>query len=124
MGGGASVIKERTFRLVFPLVDEQKTKEPKRRKSDRTYPNPIITSLEWKRVLETDGITITELARRLGISQPRVSQMLRLLRLHPDLIRDIVAIGRVMTRPVKIRRLLTIVDQPLSEQKELFKSLK
>ena len=52
----------------------------------KTYPNPLILALEYKRLLDTPGIgSQTALARKVGVSRSRISQFLRLLKLPPDI---------------------------------------
>jgi ParB-like chromosome segregation protein Spo0J len=63
---------------VFALPQERKrtkNKPPKR------YRNPVIMAQEWQSILDRENYTPADLARKLGVSRARVTQVLRLLRL-------------------------------------------
>jgi biotin operon repressor len=58
-----------------------------------------------------------ELARNLGISRARVAQVLRLLRLDPEVLESVVALGDPLPSPVITeRRLRSLVDLPANKQ--------
>ncbi len=60
-----------------------------------------------------------DLARKLGISRARVTQVLRLLRLNPDLLQTVASLGDPLRLPIVTeRRLRPIVNLPPREQME------
>lgn len=60
-----------------------------------------------------------ELARNLGVSRVRVTQILRLLRLDPDVLESLSGLGDPLPSPVITERLLRpLVDLPANEQKQ------
>ena len=58
--------------------------------TDETQPattaNPVRIAREWKRAMEERGESRADLARRLGVSRARVSQVLGILDLSPDVL--------------------------------------
>ena len=60
---------------------------PRRSDSDECKPasraNPVRVAREWKRAMEDRGESRADLARRLGVSRARVSQVLGILDLAP-----------------------------------------
>jgi hypothetical protein len=60
---------------------------PRRSASDVNAPapraNPICIAREWKRAMEERGESRTDLARRLGLSRARVTQVLQVLDVDP-----------------------------------------
>lgn len=50
--------------------------------------------------------TPAELARRLGVSRARVTQVLRLTRLAPDVLRTIAELGDPLPTPIITERML------------------
>jgi transcriptional regulator with XRE-family HTH domain len=88
-----------------------KSKPPKRHR------NPVIVAQEWQEILNRENYTPADLARKLGVSRARVAQVLRLLRLAPDLLRQIAALGDYLSSPIITERMLRpIVDLSLREQ--------
>jgi len=65
------------------------------------YRNPIALAQEWQRVLDNgECATRADLARMLGVSRPRVTQVLDLLELAPEVISAIAALGDPMAGPL------------------------
>ena len=48
--------------------------------------NPVRIAREWKRAMEERGESCADLARRLGVSRARISQVLGTLDLAPDVL--------------------------------------
>jgi len=70
------------------------TVEPTRpKKVKKTFRNPIIQAKEMQLEMEYHNLTKAQLARKLGISRARVTQMLNLLKLPDELIRDVEEMG-------------------------------
>jgi hypothetical protein len=60
-----------------------------------------------------------DLARKLGVSRARVSQVLRLLQLSPEVLETIVACGDPLyARIVTERRLRSIIGLPAEVQRQ------
>jgi len=52
----------------------------------RTTANPVRIAREWKRAMEERGESRADLARRLGVSRARISQVLGILDLAPNVL--------------------------------------
>ena len=104
--------------LVLTLVFEREKAETLARASNRNIPQPYNHGIDLEKVLDTEGITASDLARRLGVSPQMVSQVL--LRPHPSIIHEIVAMGDVLTKPVKAKRLQKLIGHPGQQQIRLF----
>jgi hypothetical protein len=82
----------------------------------RQYRNPIYLAKEWHRVL-ADGVYFSPaaLARHLKISRARVTQILNLLHLSPEVIDVIYILGDPIKYPIiterKHRMLLALSAQ-------------
>lgn len=72
--------------------------------------NPIERGQAYKRLIDEFGITVGEIATRLGKSVPYVSNTIRLLAL-PDAIKDALSAGLVVEG--QVRPLLALGDQKL-----------
>ena len=65
-----------------------------------------------------------ELARNLVISSARVTQILRLLQLDPEVLKSLVALGDPLASSVITERLLRpLVDLPGNEQRQWIRHL-
>jgi DNA-binding transcriptional regulator LsrR (DeoR family) len=79
--------------------------------------NPILIAREWRQLLQDEGLSRAELARRLGVTRARVTQMLRLLELAPSVVEVVVALGEPQSETgVSERFLRTMVGLPAGEQ--------
>ena len=64
-------------------------------------------AIEWQALLESDKIANqTEFARREGISRARVTQIMSMLRLAPEIQEHILAMSDVVRRPTVTERML------------------
>ena len=73
---------------------------------------------EWQNRLQREHYTPTELARKLCISRARVTQILRLLRLAPDVLQQLAALHDPLPTPVITERILRpIVDLSPDDQR-------
>lgn len=75
--------------------------------------NPVERAQAYKRLIDEFGISVTEVAKRVGKSLPYISNTIRLLTL-PDAIKDALAAG-VITEG-HVRPLISIGDQRLMLQ--------
>ena len=115
----------RTFRAVFVLPPNLRGEKAVKCKPSRTYRNPVFLAWEWKEALETGKYpSQTARARELGVSRVRVTQILRLLRLAPEVLEKIAGLGDPLTaRTVTERKLRPLVNLPEGEQKKRIQKL-
>jgi len=87
--------------------------------SSTLYRNPIVIAQEWQRMLGTqECASRANLARMLGVSRARVTQVLGLLALAPEVVQALAALGDPLAKPIVTeRRLRTILKLPIAEQK-------
>ena len=76
----------------------------KQRKTRKTYRNPIIQAREIALEIQLKELTQGQMARKLGCSLSRVSQMLHLLKLPEEKQREIEALGDHWDRQVVTER--------------------
>lgn len=64
-----------------------------KQRNKKTYRNPIILAREMALMMEMEDLSRAELARKLGLSRARVTQMLNLMKLPENLISEIEEMG-------------------------------
>ena len=65
-----------------------------------------------------------DLARKLGVSRARVTQILGLLALAPEVVQALVALGDPLPKPVVTERSLrSILQLPIKEQKQALRRI-
>ncbi len=70
-------------------------------KLQKVYKNPIYTALEWKKLLDSGKYrSKADLARHFGISRVRVVQILDLLKLCPEVIKKVSALGETFNKKI------------------------
>ena len=91
----------------------------------RQYRNPIAVAQEWQRMLSAgECATRADLARKLGRSRARVTQVLGLLELTPEVVEALAALGDPLSRPIVIERgLRSFLNVPASEQKHVLQAI-
>ena len=113
--------EDRTFRAVFQLQISNfpPGRKPGKTKPARTYRNPIILARELRKALESgEYASQTALGRKLGVSRVRVTQVLNLLRLAPEVLEKIADLGDPLTSPIVTeRKLRPVVLLPKAEQR-------
>ncbi len=82
--------------------------------------------MEWKELIESGkGVTQADIARREGLSRARVTQIMDLLNLAPNIQEHILSMPEVIQRPMvtarSLRPILKFVD--ISKQLAAFRSL-
>ena len=77
-----------------------------KRKPKKTFRNPIILAREMAIMMEMEELSRAELARKLGLSRARVTQMLNLLGLPEMLISEIEEMGDYWSRQLVTERQL------------------
>ena len=85
----------------------------------KQHRNPLVLALEWQRALDDrDCASRADLARRLGVSRARVTQVLGLLDLAPAVVRSVVALGDPLPGPsISERMLRPLLKLPPEEQR-------
>ena len=88
----------------------------------RTYRNPIFLAREWVEAMEAGNFRSQQaFARAIGLSHARVSQMLGLLKLCPEVINDLDKLGDPLSsRIVTERKLRVIATLRPASQKRVF----
>ena len=77
-----------------------------KRKPKKTFRNPIILAREMIVMMEMEELSRADLARKLGLSRARVTQMLNLLGLPEMLISEIEEMGDYWSRQLVTERQL------------------
>jgi transcriptional regulator with XRE-family HTH domain len=114
--GSPNPIIDRTFRAVFELPKDRKRT---RNKPPKCYRNPVVMAHEWQNMVSRENCTPADLARKLGVSRARVAQILRLLRLAPDVLQQIAELGNPLPTPAITECILRpIVDLSPNDQRE------
>ena len=89
-------------------------------RSSKPHRNPIALAQEWQRALD-DGECPSRaaLARQLGVTRARVTQVLGLLDLAPEVVHAIAALGDPLPRPIVSERMLrALLTLPAGEQQQ------
>jgi hypothetical protein len=103
--GSSNRSKDRTFRVVFRFSAGRPRTAT--RKPLRTYRNPVCLAREWQQALDRgDVVSRADLARRIGVSRARVTQVLGLLALSPKALRRITTLGDPLEYPIIAERQL------------------
>jgi len=112
--GNVGAVKRRVSAdcVVSALPDPRgKPKPPKRPKTPRVV-ELLQTALEWQRQLDAGEMeTQAAIARREGITRARVTQIMALLRLAPEIQEHILAMPESVGRPAISERALRPVVQ-------------
>jgi len=84
----------------------------------KPYRNPIARAQEWQAMLASGACASrAALARTLGVTRARVTQVLGLLELAPQVIAGLAALGDPLPRPIVTERgLRSLVRLPVKEQ--------
>jgi hypothetical protein len=86
--------------------------------SSKRYRNPIALAQGWQALLASGACANrAALARTLGVTRARVTQILGLLELAPQVIAGLAALGDPLPRPIVTERgLRSLVRLPVKEQ--------
>jgi len=116
--GSPRLPETRTFRTVFPLPLRRPPKAPRAPRERTLVRNPVRVAREWHQGLRTGLFrSRAELARKVGVSRARVSQLLRLLRLAPRILLAFENLGDPLPAGVVTeRRLRQVVNGPVAWQ--------
>jgi len=123
MSGSPGCSIDRTFTSIFYFP----RKATKPNKTKPVYRNPICLAREYKRMIDNNSQVKNqaELARKLGISRARVTQILRLLKLDSLIIQELEILGDPLkSRIISERMLRPYINKSLQEQKDHLNLLK
>lgn len=88
-----------------------KPKPPKEPKTPRVV-ELLLMAVEWQRELDAGEVdTQAEIARREGITRARVTQIMAMLRLAPEIREQVLSMPRVVGRPAISERALRPVSK-------------
>ena len=89
-------------------------------------PHPLVLANRFKELLDTGVVNNrAELARRMGMSRARVTQLLNLLRLPTEIRQEILALPEHVRRQLTERRLRGILGLPSrSRRLEAFEGMR
>lgn len=106
----------RTFRAEFRWLVY--SVQPARPKSSNTYRNPVALALEWRKAIDTGRYSSqADLARKKGISRPRVTQILNLLRLSPRVTGIVRDLGDPLpSRTITERQLRRLINRSVQDR--------
>jgi hypothetical protein len=105
---------------MFHLSPDEKPQRPKPRQLARVSRNPIILAHEWQQALSSgEHASQADLARTQRISRARVTQVLHLLNLAPDVLNTIAGLGDPLpSRIITERTLRSMVHRSADEQRK------
>jgi hypothetical protein len=105
---------------MFHLPANAKPQRSISQQAPKLYRNPIILAREWHQTLGSgEPGTLAAFARRQGISRARVTQVLQLLKLAPDVLAYLVGLGDPLpSRIITERVLRSMVRRPAHEQRQ------
>jgi len=110
----------RTFKVAFEFNGTMRKLKPVKSKPEKSYSNPIYLAMEWQAMLDNGECeSRAELARKLGVSRARVTQVLNLLKINPKVLAKIKRLGDPWDRLVMTERKPREIDElPLKRQKK------
>lgn len=114
----------RTFRATFEMPDAP-FNHNLIKTGGRQYRNPIFLAREWRKALDNgEYASPAALAHHLKVSRARVTQILNLLKLSPEVIEMISSLGDPLRSPIVAeRRLRLLLAQPSEQQKDIIKGM-
>ncbi len=98
--------------IVYDMSDKESAALSLIENIQREDLNAIETAMAMQRIMDDEGITQNELAKRLGYKQSTVANKIRLLKL-PDYVKNAVSIGTITERHA--RALLKVPSEMLEE---------
>ncbi len=107
---------DRTFTItVYFPKEPQKTEKP-----HRNYRNPIHLAKEYRWMIDSgQARNESDLARQIGISRVRVNQIIRLLKLDTQIIKQIEKLGDPLSSQIVTERMLRqYIGLSLNKQKK------
>lgn len=112
------------WRLTYYFPDRPSSMVPRvahhttRSRPAKAQRNPIALAREWQCALADDPtMSRADLARQRGVSRARVTQVLRLLDLIPQVVEAVAALGDPLSTPmITERQLRPLLNRPADEQ--------
>ncbi len=99
-------------RIVSALPEPRGRPRPAKEPKTPRVVELLRKAIEWQALLESGEVTSqAEIARREGITRARVTQVMRLLRLAPEIREKILALPETVGRPAVTERALRPVAQ-------------
>jgi len=94
-------------------------RKPGKSRPKRPYRNPVFLAREWEKMLRSGKyVSQSALARKLGVSRVRVTQVLNLLRLTPEALEKVAGLGDPLTSPIVTeRKLRPLIALPGAKQR-------
>lgn len=121
--GNVGVIKQRVAADgVVNALHLQQVSKPRPQKTPRTprVVELLRKAMEWKELLESGkGITQADIARREGLSRARVTQIMSLLNLAPDIRKHVLSMAETIQKQVVTERSLRPIIKLADPRKQL-----
>jgi hypothetical protein len=123
---GAVTRRVTTDRVVSVLPEPRGTRNPPRDPRTPLVVELLHKAMDWQGLIESGEVrNQAEIARRDGTTRARVTQIMALLRLAPEIWEQILALPETVDRPVITERALRPIAQmdDLTHQKARFDEL-
>ena len=127
--GSASAPRRQNARLTYhfnetesPSVFQRETVPRRIAKASR---NPIVMAREWQDALDRGTCSSrADLAREFGVSRARVTQILGLLDLAPEVVHTVVGLGDPLHHPIVTERMLRpLLKLPVNRQMDALQAI-
>jgi hypothetical protein len=113
-------------RVISALPPRDRNRKPSKASGTPRVVELLRKALEWQALLESGKVrNEAEIARREGITRARVTQVMGLLRLAPEIQQHILSMPDAVRRPAITERALRPIAQleDLADQKTKFQEL-
>lgn len=120
--GNIGVIKRRVPAdgVVKTLPPQLSKPKPKKTPKTPRVAELLRKAMEWEKLLESgEGVTRSVIAKREGLSRARVTQIMGLLNLAPDIQEYILSMTETVQRPAMTERSLRHIMKLLEHKKQL-----
>ena len=116
----------RTFRAIFEMPVIQ-SNHNLIKVCKRKYRNPIYLASEWRRALDNgEYASPAALARHRKVTRARVTQIMNLLKLSPEVVKILTSLGDPINSPVlaekRLRPMLALTAEQQKAQLEIMLS--
>jgi hypothetical protein len=107
----------KTFTMTFLLPDRKKKNIV--RPAKPTQRNPILQARQWQNMIHENNLRPADLAKELGISRARVTQVLSFLSLPKDISDTIANLGEdTPLGMISGKKILSLLKLPEDKQRE------
>lgn len=120
--GNVGTLKRRVAadRVVNVAAKARRSAKPPRQPRTPRVVELLRKAIEWRRQLDAHEIhTQAEIARREGLTPARVTQVLAMLRLAPDIQEHVLSMPEVLRRPVISEHALRSLVQAVDHEDQL-----